>query len=197
MAAPSRPGLLGRLVVMLLVLDALLALADLGNGVVELGLLADLEGLAGDVGAAREAERALEAAGARRGLFGLLRVGALVLTAAPFLAWFHGAYARLRHLGGPARTTPGWAVAGWFIPLGNLYLPYRAAREIEAGAGGGPWGVFVWWTTWLGAALVDQCARQGLNVVIVALEDDLLRNSAKTAGNPGNLPTDGSPPGYQ
>ncbi|HJL30494.1 MAG TPA: hypothetical protein RMI62_15565, partial [Polyangiaceae bacterium LLY-WYZ-15_(1-7)] len=79
MAAPSRPGLLGRLVVMLLVLDALLALADLGNGVVELGLLADLEGLAGDVGAAREAERALEAAGARRGLFGLLRVGALVL----------------------------------------------------------------------------------------------------------------------
>jgi hypothetical protein len=47
-----------------------------------------------------------------------------------FLIWFHRAATIAARLGRPARRSPGWAVGGWFIPIGNLFLPYQSARDL-------------------------------------------------------------------
>jgi hypothetical protein len=47
-----------------------------------------------------------------------------------FLIWFHRAATIAARLGRPARHSPGWAVGGWFIPIGNLFLPYQSARDL-------------------------------------------------------------------
>lgn len=95
-------------------------------------------------------------------------VAALVL----FFMWLHRSYRNLRALGNPERainTTPGWVVAGFFIPFANLYLPFRAVREVWALSdpqvrtkddlmfqvpGGSPL-VIIWWVVWLGAGIFN------------------------------------------
>jgi hypothetical protein len=48
-----------------------------------------------------------------------------------FLLWFYRANRNLRVLGGTdLRFTPGWAVVWWFIPIANIWMPYRATVEI-------------------------------------------------------------------
>lgn len=129
----------------MLIVNGILALADLGQAAWDLHLLA-----AASEGAFR-VEPELRAAANRRELLHWAVLAALLGTAPVFLAWFRRAYAGLER----ARTTAGWALLYWFIPIGNLYLPYRCAREIAGNEGAG-WTVFVWWTTWLCAALFEQ-----------------------------------------
>jgi hypothetical protein len=45
------------------------------------------------------------------------------------LVWQHHAATTARALGYPARRTPGWGVAFWFIPIVNLWMPYQALRD--------------------------------------------------------------------
>ena len=56
--------------------------------------------------------------------------------------------------------TPAWAVAWFFIPVANLFMPYRAMREIyrasEPTRFGRDWGdaevppmLPLWWGTWV------------------------------------------------
>ena len=130
---------------MLLIVNGILALADLVQAAWDLHLLAEAS-----QGAFR-VEPELRAAANRRALLHWAVLAALIGTAPVFLAWFHRAYADLEE----KRTTAGRALLHWFIPIGNLYLPYRSAREI-AGNDGGTWLVFIWWCTWLSAALCEQ-----------------------------------------
>lgn len=83
-----------------------------------------------------------------------------------FLMWVHRAYRNLRALGNPERfidSTPGWAVGGFFIPLANLYMPYKSLREVWnlsdpgvrtrddlmfAAPGGAPL-ILAWWVVWV------------------------------------------------
>lgn len=47
------------------------------------------------------------------------------------MLWFYRANRNLRVLGGTElRFSPGWAVVWWFIPIANLWMPYRATVEI-------------------------------------------------------------------
>jgi len=46
-----------------------------------------------------------------------------------FLNWQHRAATTARHLGYPARISPGWGVVFWFVPVANLVLPYEAIRD--------------------------------------------------------------------
>lgn len=58
-------------------------------------------------------------------------------------------------------TTPGWTIAHWFIPIGNLFLPYRTIKEIYLGSGPEssaglftgtdivPRRYLAWWWLWL------------------------------------------------
>ncbi len=54
-----------------------------------------------------------------------------LLTAIPFLIWFHRCYRNLSalYVDGNSYST-GWAVGGWFIPFFNLVRPYQVAREM-------------------------------------------------------------------
>ena len=73
----------------------------------------------------------LEANDTREALIAVALLGALIITMIAFLIWFHRAYRNLPSLGATdLKSTPGWAVGGWFIPFYNLVHPYRVAKEI-------------------------------------------------------------------
>ncbi|MEW6363943.1 MAG: DUF4328 domain-containing protein [Acidobacteriota bacterium] len=56
--------------------------------------------------------------------------GLLVLALAVFLAWLHRARRNLSVLGAKGLLfSPGWAVGWWFVPLGNLYQPFKIMTE--------------------------------------------------------------------
>ncbi|HVB93962.1 MAG TPA: DUF4328 domain-containing protein [Acidimicrobiales bacterium] len=46
-----------------------------------------------------------------------------------FLIWQYRAATVARQLGYPARHSPGWGVAFWFIPIVNFWMPYQAIRD--------------------------------------------------------------------
>ncbi|WP_371680074.1 DUF4328 domain-containing protein [Streptomyces sp. NBC_01276] len=93
----------------------------------------------------------------------------LLATAVVFVIWFH----RVRTNGGifnPGAFTrsAGWAVGAWFIPFGNLFLPYRvAAQTWAASVQLGPDGSFrrvstvpltSWWILWVLSRVLDTTA---------------------------------------
>jgi hypothetical protein len=63
--------------------------------------------------------------------------------------WTHRVATIGRNLGYPARRSPGWAVAGWFVPVVNLWFPYQAL--CDAFTSGNPdrrlvgrwWGLYI------------------------------------------------------
>ncbi|MGW8778153.1 DUF4328 domain-containing protein [Streptomyces sp. NPDC055796] len=98
---------------------------------------------------------------------GSLQFLILLATAVVFIIWFH----RVRVNGEIMRPdafsqTRGWAIGGWFIPLGNLFLPYRTAKEIwTASTQLAPDGSFravsaapvnAWWAVWVVSAVSDR-----------------------------------------
>lgn len=46
-----------------------------------------------------------------------------------FLIWQHSAATTARALGYPARTSPGFGVGSWFIPVINFWYPYMALSD--------------------------------------------------------------------
>ena len=59
----------------------------------------------------------------------------LAVTSTLFLVWFHRSHRNLTALGaGGLQFSPGWAVACWFIPVADLWMPYQAAGEIWKGS---------------------------------------------------------------
>ncbi|MBI5884330.1 MAG: DUF4328 domain-containing protein [Elusimicrobia bacterium] len=86
---------------------------------------------------------------------------ALIATAALFCFWAHRANANVRALGARGMAfTPGWTVGWFFIPVMNLYKPYRALAEVylasDPGADAETWRtdrvpamVQAWWGAWL------------------------------------------------
>ena len=81
-----------------------------------------------------------------------------------WLIWQHRAQANVWVVGGdPAPTIkPGWAVGWWFVPFANLFMPFKAVRELSqhsaAMRGERPEASSVtlgtWWTLWLATLLV-------------------------------------------
>lgn len=75
-----------------------------------------------------------------------------------FARWFMAAGRRVRASGAQGLSiTPGWSVAGFFLPMLNLVLPFVAMREIWKSSGKPrdweaqeiSWGVNLWWGAWL------------------------------------------------
>lgn len=101
---------------------------------------ADLLGRAGTAGV-----RAPLAYGA---LFPFLGVCWLLTLAgeAALMVWGHAAAEHARRLGLPARLTPVWAVVGWLVPVGALFLPYWVLRDcLPPGALAARAAVLRWW----------------------------------------------------
>jgi hypothetical protein len=128
---------------------------------------------------------ARDAAGTYERLSGLLSVPLLLatgLSALLFLRWLHLAVRTAKLLGLEPGTTPGWAVAWWFIPLAHFYDPYLVVRGLCLCLGGArkaAAAVTAWWTAWVlgGAAwLVQQYLARTLD------SEPLLLASALLAG---------------
>jgi hypothetical protein len=86
--------------------------------------------------------------------------GLYLVTGVYWLLWTYRVYDNLRVVGSRETTmTPGWAVGWWFIPIANLWMPYRVMREINARSeisneyellNGSPIGIVEWWALfWL------------------------------------------------
>ncbi|MCZ0980995.1 DUF4328 domain-containing protein [Streptomyces diastatochromogenes] len=62
---------------------------------------------------------------------GLLQVVALIATATLFIIWFYRVRLNAEVWAGDfQRRKPGWAIGGWFIPFGNLWIPRTTAVDI-------------------------------------------------------------------
>lgn len=73
----------------------------------------------------------LEASDFRQQIIAITYVLAFLVTVIFFSIWFYRAYRNLPALGARGlHTSPGWAVGYFYIPIVNLYRPYRAAKEI-------------------------------------------------------------------
>ncbi|CAM5342589.1 hypothetical protein SAVIM338S_01083 [Streptomyces avidinii] len=93
----------------------------------------------------------------------------LIATAVLFVMWFHRVHRNAAVLNPGAITeSGGWAVGSWFIPIGNLFLPYRTAKEIWAASLQlGPDGAYrpvstapitSWWLLWVATVISERVA---------------------------------------
>ncbi|ANS68861.1 hypothetical protein SLINC_6637 [Streptomyces lincolnensis] len=100
---------------------------------------------------------------------GSLQVMTFLPCAVLFVVWF---FRMRRNAGllGPdrLRNGPGWAIGAWFVPLGNLWMPYRVAVDMwgassQLPADGEPyrmpvWPVNLWWALFVASTLFGRYA---------------------------------------
>jgi hypothetical protein len=88
-----------------------------------------------------------------------LRFLAVVCTGVVFIVWQYRVRTNADALTpGVGRLGRGWAIGGWFIPLGNLWLPFDMIRELWRDST--PWGgspranlVVAWWVACAGSVV--------------------------------------------
>ena len=101
-------------------------------------------------------------------LFAVLDLLIYFATVVVFLMWLYRASANLRAFNPWSRPeySPGWAVGSFFIPFANLFMPYRAVKEVWQKSGRSdedllvaprpPATFLVWWTFWLLASFAGR-----------------------------------------
>ncbi len=100
---------------------------------------------------------------------GVAQTAAFLATAVLFVIWFHRTRRNAEVFEpGVQRMGPGWAVGGWFVPVANLWFPYRVASGIwEASVRLHPDGGWrtvpktvlnLWWGGWIVSVLVSRIA---------------------------------------
>ncbi|MFF5934366.1 DUF4328 domain-containing protein [Streptomyces sp. NPDC012508] len=91
-----------------------------------------------------------------------------VATGIVFIVWFH----RLRRnaevwAGDLQSRKPGWAVGGWLVPIGNLWIPQGVAADIWRASRWRPYAadgarelalLNAWWTVWVADIVVSRIA---------------------------------------
>jgi Domain of unknown function (DUF4328) len=106
---------------------------------------------------------------------GLLQMGAYLACIVGFLAWYGRAYRNLERLGSDGlRFGKGWAIAYWFIPIGNLFRPKQVMNDIWRGSDpelparahhwqGNPVPALFhwWWALWLLSSSVANVLARG------------------------------------
>jgi hypothetical protein len=84
------------------------------------------------------------------------------------IIWLYRARTNLDSWGGvEPGMSAGWAIGGWFIPLGNLVIPFRVTAHVARASLrliGTPVMVVVWWI----AYVLNQCS----SVVLARLDQD-------------------------
>ncbi len=61
---------------------------------------------------------------------GILYTAIYIGSAVTFIMWFRRAYYNLHQLRGNLSYGEGWAAGGWFVPIMNLFIPYRIMKEL-------------------------------------------------------------------
>jgi hypothetical protein len=84
-----------------------------------------------DAAAVRRADLISDALGSAAPFLSLFSIVALA-SAVVMIVWLHRAYSTAVRRGATGNAwSPGWAVGGWFIPLGNLVIPKLIFNEVE------------------------------------------------------------------
>jgi Domain of unknown function (DUF4328) len=114
-------------------------------------------------------------------LFGLAGLGYLAIfigTIVVFLRWFHLAarYSVARGVTLPA--TPGWAVGSWFVPVVNLFTPFRVTRAMLTGTGGNAGLVGAWQATWLVGNAVSNASSKSDNAALSFASSGIMLTAA-------------------
>lgn len=102
-------------------------------------------------------------------LVGLVQSTTILATSVVFIVWFHRVRcnAEVFRPDGFSQSA-GWAIGGWFVPIANLFFPYRTARETwDASTQYAPDGsyrsvsgapVVAWWLASVAAWFIDGLA---------------------------------------
>ncbi|MBD8389482.1 DUF4328 domain-containing protein [Dysgonomonas sp. BGC7] len=64
------------------------------------------------------------------GAVGLLYLSMYIVSAITFIRWFRRAYYNLETLTHNIAYGEGWAAGAWFVPVMNLFVPYRIMNEL-------------------------------------------------------------------
>jgi hypothetical protein len=80
-----------------------------------------------------------------------LNVVGLVSTAATVVLaiWTYKSTLAARSFGHRTAHSPGWAAAGWFVPVVSLWFPYQAVRDLVPVQHPARRRVGWWWACWL------------------------------------------------
>jgi len=72
-----------------------------------------------------------------------------------FVMWFSKAATIAKQLGRPAKWSPGWAIGGWFIPIGSFFIPYGVGRDLLRAGDPRRSSVKSWWALYMGSAVLS------------------------------------------
>jgi hypothetical protein len=161
-ASYRSPRMLAKLTTAALILN-LAALAVVG------ALLWDSLGVAQALAAGDDVADASFELLERRGQdFELVSFAVLIAGALTFCLWTYRVARNAIVLGGRLTSTPGWAVAYYFIPIVNWWMPYAALTQVWDASHPDPRGVrsacgahalvLSWWVAWLITGAVDLVA---------------------------------------
>jgi hypothetical protein len=92
------------------------------------------------------------------GVVGLAQAVAFVVGVIAVCAWEHRTVRNLPALGLAPPTSPAAAVVAWFVPVVNLFWPYRIVRELLAALGKPGSVTAAWWAAYLAGSV---CSRVG------------------------------------
>jgi hypothetical protein len=107
----------------------------------------------------------------------------LIVTIFIFLKWVYRMYLNVQGFGAQdLSTTPGWAIAWYFIPIAFLWKPYKTMKETWQASSdpsswphvGGTGLVGIWWFLYLSSKALSSCGRM---IYREALTSQALRDS--------------------
>jgi hypothetical protein len=102
-----------------------------------------------------------------QGLSGLLQAIVFLVCGFLCLKWIYRVSLNAHSMAPDMKTTPGWGIGWFFVPIANLWKPYQGVRETwQVSAAGGPgWQSQVvppllgwWWLAWIVANILGNIA---------------------------------------
>ena len=98
------------------------------------------------------------------GVAGMIGYLAFIPSAILVMVWVYMAYSNLHRAGvGGLNYSPAWATFSFLVPVVNLFVPFRAMRELANRSAGEPeelaeadnQEVFAWWGCWIGLFVIN------------------------------------------
>ncbi len=125
-------------------------------------VLYDVSGDLMDGASGSAVARRLDDANSLNTVAGGIQSGSLVMSVIVYLCWFVRVRANAGVFAPDTQSMrPGWAIAGWFVPIVSLWYPRRITRDIwdassPLGARRSYLLVNAWWTLWLLSIVGDR-----------------------------------------
>lgn len=161
------PQSLKTLVLVALACLSLALLIGIYLDMVQLAILSDMQ--SGAFASTEEMLAAAEAHDSNQQIMARIYIAVFALTAFVFSLWIYRVAVNARALGATGfKITPGWAIGWYFLPIANLWMPYKAMSEIwRASRNPMGWqanrsGEFLgwWWAVWVISNIVANASFQ-------------------------------------